>query len=187
MLRKQSLSLLRSHQDITWVLNVLLMVIILKLTSVLPPIGPIAMPNKLAIIFIITLASTMVKIFDSHASESSTPVYQGDYMDRIAAALDLLQGRLELRMMFQLLLTEDLQQDLRQLVMIQRAIIHVLTLVQGVAMDVMHIFVDWEAKWEQIQEDLHLQHLHEAVDKVVDARHRVDDGENFDFNGNLDS
>ena len=53
--------------------------------------------------------------------------------------------------MFQSLPTEDLQQDLRQLVMIQRAIVHVLGLVQRTALDMMHIFIDQEAKWEQMQ------------------------------------
>ena len=63
--------------------------------------------------------------------------------------------------------------------LIQRAIVHVLRLVEGTASDVLRIFVDREAEWEQTQEDL-------AVDEVVDAGHGVDDGENFDFNGNLE-
>ena len=51
------------------------------------------------------------------------------------------------------------------------------------ALEVMHIFVDWEAEWEQMCKDL----LAGQVDEVVDAGHRIDDGENVDFNGNLDS
>ena len=47
----------------------------------------------------------------------------------------------------------------------------------GTALEVMHIFIDWEAKWEQMQEDL--------GDDVVDTGHGVDDGENFDFDSNL--
>ena len=39
-----------------------------------------------------------------------------------------------------------------------------------------------EAKWEQMQEDLQGQ---ESVDKVMDTGHGVDDGEDFDYNGNL--
>ena len=44
----------------------------------------------------------------------------------------------------------------------------------------LHIFVDREAEWEQEQEDLGQG----KVDEVVDAGHGVDDGENFDFDGN---
>ena len=84
--------------------------------------------------------------------------------------------------MFQSMPTEDLRQDLRQLVLIQRAIVHVLRLVEGTASDVLRIFVDREAEWEQMQED-----SQNGVDKVVDAGHGVDNGENFDFDGNLDS
>ena len=81
--------------------------------------------------------------------------------------------------MFQSLLTEDLCWDLWQLMMIQRAIINVLCLVEGTALEVMNIFVMCEAEWEQMQEDL-------GLDNVVDARHRVDSVENFDYNSNLD-
>ena len=98
-------------------------------------------------------------------------------------ALNLLAGRLELRTMFQSLPTEDLRRDLRQLVQIQRAIVHVLRLVEGTASDVLRIFVDREAEWEQMQEELG----QDEVDEVVDALHGTDDGENFDYDGNLDS
>ena len=80
--------------------------------------------------------------------------------------------------MFQSMPTEDLRQDLCQLVLIQRAIVHVLRLVEETASDVLRIFVDREAEWEQMQEDL-------VVDEVVDAGHGVDTGEDFDFDGNL--
>ena len=83
--------------------------------------------------------------------------------------------------MFQSMPTEDLCRDLRQLVLIQQAIIHVLRLVEGTASDVLRIFVDREAEWEQMQED-----SQNGVNEVVDAGHRVDSGENFDFDGNLD-
>ena len=46
------------------------------------------------------------------------------------------------------------------------------------ALDRMYIFVDQEAKWEQMQEDF-------GRDDVVDAGHRVDTGKNFGFDGNL--
>ena len=84
--------------------------------------------------------------------------------------------------MFQSMPTEDLHRDLRQLMLIQRAIVHVLRLVEGTASDVLRIFVDREAEWEQMQED-----SLNGVDEVVDAGHGVDNGENFDFDGNLDS
>ena len=67
--------------------------------------------------------------------------------------------------------------------LIQQAIIHVLRLVEATASDMLCIFVDREAKWEQMQEDLG----QDEVDEVVDTEHRVDDGENFDFDSNLDS
>ena len=70
---------------------------------------------------------------------------------------------------------------------IQRAIINVLHLVEGTALEVMHIFVSWEVEWEQMHEDLLSRQVNEVVDEVVDAGHRVDDGENFNFDGNLDS
>ena len=66
--------------------------------------------------------------------------------------------------------------------LIQRAIVHVLRLVEGTASDVLRIFVDREAEWEQMQED-----SQNGVDEVVDAGHGVDNGENFDFDSNLDS
>ena len=98
-------------------------------------------------------------------------------------ALNLLAGRLELRTMFQSLPTEDLRRDLRQLVQIQRAIVHVLRLVEGTASDVLRIFVDREAEWEQMQEELG----QDEVDEVVDAVHGSDNGEDFDYDSNLDS
>ena len=64
--------------------------------------------------------------------------------------------------------------------LIQWAIVHVLRLVEGTASDVLRIFVDREAEWEQMQED-----SQDGVDEVVDAGHGVDSGENFNFDGNL--
>ena len=55
----------------------------------------------------------------------------------------------------------------------------------GTALEVMHIFVDQEAEWEQMCEDLLSRQVSEVVDKIIDAGHGVDDGENFDFEGNL--
>ena len=65
--------------------------------------------------------------------------------------------------------------------LIQWAIVHALRLVEGTASDMLRIFVDREAEWEQMQED-----SQDGVDEVVDAGHGIDSGENFDFDGNLD-
>ena len=129
------------------------------------------------------LGSSWVKTVDSPASRNCAPPYSESNVESITAALDVLRGRLELRSMFQVMPTEDLRRDLRQLVLIQRTIVHVLQLVEGIASDVLRIFVDREAEWEQEQEDLGQG----EVDEVVDAGHGVDDGENFDYDGNLDS
>ena len=78
---------------------------------------------------------------------------------------------------------EDLHRDLWQLVQIQRAIVHVLRLVEGTAFDVLCIFIDREAEWEQMQEELGQN----EVNEVVDAAHGSDNGEDFDYDSNLDS
>ena len=52
---------------------------------------------------------------------------------------------------------------------------------EGTALEVMHIFVDQEVEWEQMHKDL----LREQVDKVADAGHGVDNGENYNFDSNL--
>ena len=54
---------------------------------------------------------------------------------------------------------------------------------EGTASDVLRIFVDREAEWEQMQEELG----QDEVDEVVDAAHGSDNGEDFDYDGNLDS
>ena len=162
--------------------NVLLMGV-LKLTIILPLTIIIAMPCNLVLILMCILDSSLVKISKSPVSKNSTPPsYQPPMLEEVTAALNLLAGRLELRSMFQSMPTEDLHQDLRQLVLIQQAIIHVLHLVEATASDMLRIFVNREAEWEQMQEDL----VQDEVDDVVDTEHRVDDGEHFDFNGNLD-
>ena len=126
----------------TWVSNVLL-VGILWLTTVLPLVIVIIMPNNLAFILIRIRDTSWIKIFDSPAVENSAPPsYHPPTPEGVVAVLNLLAGRLELRAMFQSMPTEDLRRDLRQLVLIQRAIIHVLHLVEGTASDVLRIFVD---------------------------------------------
>ena len=115
--------------------------------------------------------------------DEALPLYCPPTPEGVVQALNLLAGRLELRAMFQSMPTEDLRWDLRQLVQIQRAIVHVLRLVEGTASDVLRIFVDREAEWEQMQEELG----QDEVDEVVDTTHGTDDGEDFDYDGNLDS
>ena len=56
---------------------------------------------------------------------------------------------------------------------------------EGTALEVMHIFINWEAEWEQMRKDLLAAQVDKVVDEVVDTRHGVDDGENFNFDGNL--
>ena len=162
-----------------WVLNVLLMGI-LRLISVHLLVIAIDTPNNLALVLIHIRGFSWVKTVDSPASRNCAPPYSKSNVESVTAALDVLQGRLELRSMFQAMPTEDLRRDLRQLVLIQRTIIHVLQLVEGIASDVLRIFVDRKAEWEQEQEDLGQG----EVDEVVDAGHSVDDGEDFDFDGN---
>ena len=172
----------QSHRDTTWVLNVLLMDVLWLTSDPLLVIATV-MPNKSAFpLILVCLGITWMKPSDSLVDEA-LPSYRPLTPEGVVQALNLLAGRLELRTMFQSLPTEDLRRDLRQLVQIQRAIVHVLRLVEGTASDVLRIFVDREAEWEQMQEDLG----EGKVDEVVDAGHGVDDGEHFDYDGNLDS
>ena len=172
-----------SLQGTMWVFKVLF-VDILKLTSVPLLVIAIVMPNNLVLILIRIWGTSWVKTSNSLMSENSAlPSYRPPMPEGVTTVLNLFVGRLELRLMFQSMLTEDLCQDLRQLVLIQWAIIHVLHLVEATASDVLRIFVNREAEWEQMQENLG----QDKVDEVVDAEHGVDDGENFNFDGNLDS
>ena len=70
---------------------------------------------------------------------------------------------------------EDLRSDLRRIVQLQRAIVLVLQIVEETASVVLHILVDHEA-WEEEVASL--------VDEVIDAGYGVDNGEDFDFEGN---
>ena len=69
---------------------------------------------------------------------------------------------------------EDLRSDLQRIVQLQHAIVLVLWIVEETASAVLHILVDHEAREE----------VASLVDKVVDAGYGVDDGEDFDFDGN---
>ena len=161
----------------------MLLVVVPWLTSVLRLVIVTVMPNKLAFLLILVRLDTIwMKLSDSLVDEA-LPSYRPPTPEGVVQALNLLAGRLELRTMFQSLPTEDLRRDLRQLVQIQWAIVHVLRLVEGTASDVLRIFVDREAEWEQMQEDLG----QDEVDEVVDAAHGSDNGEDFDYDGNLGS
>ena len=172
----------RSRRDTTWVLNVLL-VDVPWLTSNLLLVIATVMPNKLvSLLILVLLGITWMKLSDSLVDEA-LPSYRPSTPEGVVQALNLLVGRLELRAMFQLMPTEDLRRDLQQLVQIQQAIVHVLCLVEGTASDVLRIFVDREAEWERMREELG----QDEVDEVVDATHGTDNGEDFDYDGNLGS
>ena len=116
---------------------------VLWLTTVLPLVIVIVMPNNLVFIPIRIRGTSWIKIFNSPAVENSAPPsYRPPTPEGVIAALNLLAGRLELRAMFQSMPTEDLRRDLQQLVLIQWAIVHVLCLVEGTVSDVLRIFVD---------------------------------------------
>ena len=70
---------------------------------------------------------------------------------------------------------EGLQSELQHIVLIQYAIIHVLQIVGETALGVLQILVDHEAHEEEVAS---------LGDKVVDAGHGIDTGEDFDYNGN---
>ena len=50
---------------------------------------------------------------------------------------------------------------------------------EATALVVLQVFVDQQAKEEET-----LEQMREAMDDVVDAGHGVNDGEDFDFDGN---
>ena len=116
--------------------------VVLKLTTL--HVMSIAMPNKLATLLILVLPATIWMKPSAFPVNEALPLYQGLMPEGITTALELLQEWLAVHAMFQLLPTEDL----RQLVNIQRAIVNVLHLVEGTALEVMHIFVDQEVEWE---------------------------------------
>ena len=89
--------------------------------------------------------------------------------------METLRNQLSLRQMFLEMLTEDLRSDLRRIVQLQCAIVLVLQLVGETASAVLRILVDREAHEEEVASQ---------VDEVVDAGHSVDDGGDFDYNGN---
>ena len=87
----------------------------------------------------------------------------------------MLVDQLSIRRMLLEMLMEDLQSDLRCIVLLQHAIVCVLQIMGETASVVLHILVDCEAQEEEVTS---------LVDKVVDAGYGVDNGEDFDFDGN---
>ena len=67
--------------------------------------------------------------------------------------------------------------ELRRMILVQRAIIRALQIVEGTASDFLQVLVDREAQEEEATSQ---------VDEVVDAGFGVDNGEDFDFDGNND-
>ena len=88
--------------------------------------------------------------------------------------LETLADQLLIRQMLLKMPMEDLRSDLQHIVLPQRAIICVLQIVGETASVVLRILVDREAQEE----------VTSLIDEVVDAGYGVDDGEDFDFDGN---
>jgi len=137
------------------------------------------MPNNWAPILTRIRATSWDKTSASRVQESSAPPYNELDEERIREALDTLQDRLSAQRVFSMMPLGDLRSVLRRLVLLQRAIVRALQIVGDSASEVLRILVDREAELEQREEDL-------ARDDVVDAGHGVDDGENYDYDGNLD-
>ena len=156
--------------------------VILWLTTILPLVTPIAMPNNLVLILIIHLLTLWIKTSNFHVPGSSAPTYSQVEEEQIREAPEMLEDRLGIRRVLELLLTVNLHADLRRLVLLQCAIIRVLQIVEATALAVLQVFVDQQAEEEETFEQ-----MREAMDDVVDAGHGVDEGEHFDFNSNLDS
>ena len=153
---------------------------ILRLTSTLPLTNAIVMPNNLILVLIHIRGTSWVKTSDSHVPENSVPPYSEPSEELIRDALETLGNQLAIHQMFLSMPMEDLRSNLQRVVQLQHAIVLVLQLVGETASAVLHILVDHEAQEEEAQEYLGQS----EVDEVVDAGHGVDDGENFDYDGN---
>ena len=103
------------------------------------------------------------------------PPYSEPSEGSIRDVLETLRNQLSIRQMFLEMLMEDLRSDLQRIVQLQRAIVLVLWIVEETASVVLHILVDREAQEEEVAS---------LVDEVVDAGYGIDNGEDFDFDGN---
>ena len=141
------------------------------------------MPNNLVSVTFHLRKRSWVKTPDSRQSGSSAPAYSQVEEEQIRESLDLLNDHLGVRRILESLPTRDLHADLRRLVELQCAIVHVLQVVEGTASAVLQIFIDRGAEEEELEE-----RMRGMVDDIVDAGHGVDDGEDFDFDqNNVDS
>ena len=131
---------------------------------------------NLGLVLIHRIPGTLwVKISDSHAQKNSVLLYSEPSEESIRDVLETLRNQLSIRQMFLEMPMEDLRSDLRRIVQLQCAIVLVLRIVEETASAVLHILVDREAQEEEVAS---------LVDEVVDAGHGIDDGEDFDFDGN---
>ena len=106
------------------------------------------------------------------------PAYSQVEEEQIREALETLEDHLGIRRVLELLPTANLHANLQCLVLLQHAIVCVLQIVEATAL-ALQVFVDQQAEEEET-----LEQMREAMDDVVDAGHGVNDGEDFDFNGN---
>ena len=65
---------------------------------------------------------------------------------------------------------------------LQRTIVHVLQVVETTASALLRIYMD-----RLVEEEDEEEQMGEVVDNIVDAGHGDDDGEDFNYDGNLDS
>ena len=65
---------------------------------------------------------------------------------------------------------------------LQRTIVHVLQVVETTASALLRIYMD-----RLVEEEDEEEQMGEMVDNIVDTGHGEDEGEDFDFDGNLDS
>ena len=140
------------------------------------------MPNNLVSIIYHLQKHSWVKTPDSHQSRSSAPAYSQVEEEQIWEALELLNNYLGVQRIFQSLPTIDLHSNLQCLVELQRAIICVLQVVEATASALLRIYMD-----RLVEEEDEEERMGEMVDNIVDAGHGEDKGEDFDYDGNLDS
>ena len=103
------------------------------------------------------------------------PLYSEPSEESIRDVLETLRNQLSIRQMFLEMPMEDLRSDLRHIVQLQCAIVLVLRIVEETASAILHILVDREAQEEEVAS---------LVDEAVDAGYGIDNGEDFDFDGN---
>ena len=108
------------------------------------------------------------------------PTYTQVEEEQIWEALELLNDRLGVQRIFQSLPTIDLHSDLRCLVELQCAIVCVLQVVEATALALLQIYMDCLVEEEDEEEQ-----MGEMVNNVVDTGHGVDNGEDFNYDGNL--